>query len=172
MRTGFCAMILKMLREKRRLIIAPLEQSPAMQRNGHQVIRFGPEILSGAVHPGCKRRGGVRAVAVFEPEDQPFACVIIQHGRTRGSENGRIGLCNWRTASRRRPALRTAPRTPRISGAARKWMPLQQAGHSAWFAPTGASQDRHSGGSSRSSVRSAVRCNAGGCEEGHGFWSW
>lgn len=46
------------------------------------------------------------------------------------------------------------------------WIFFQHSGHKVWMAPTGASQARHKGGSKRSSVFWAARCQKAGAGEG------
>ena len=79
------------LREDGRLVVAALEQAPAMQRHRRDQIGVGQQLGAGARQPATERRRGVGAVGVLEGQDQAARAVVVAQRRARPIVGRRLG---------------------------------------------------------------------------------
>jgi len=78
--------------DQRRLVVAPLDQPPAMQRHGDDQVGILQQLGTGAAGPGAEGRSRMQPVSMLEAQDQAAATLVIEHGGPRPVVRRPIGI--------------------------------------------------------------------------------
>jgi len=104
-------------REQGGLIIAPLQETPAMQRHRRDEIAVGQELGAGVLQHSSKGPGDIRAIGMLETKNHAARAIVVAKGGARARERRRLhraGAANrhFRDRPRQRIAAKATQRRP------------------------------------------------------------